>query len=78
MCVYIVRIWLIILRTTCRLGFCPVYTFNGWDEINFSQIQTIIIYVYHKKKSHETATATTSLFAKIHFWQKYNVFAFLN
>jgi hypothetical protein len=18
------------MRTTCRLGFCPVYTFNGW------------------------------------------------
>ncbi len=28
-CVHIVRIWLVSLRTTCRLGFCLVYTFNG-------------------------------------------------
>ncbi len=26
--VHIVRIWLVSLRTTCRLGFCLVYTFN--------------------------------------------------
>jgi hypothetical protein len=28
-CVQIVRIWLEFIRTTCRLGFCPVYAFNG-------------------------------------------------
>jgi hypothetical protein len=28
-CVHIVRIWLVSLRTTCRLGFCLLYTFNG-------------------------------------------------
>ncbi len=30
-CVHIVRIWLVSLRTTCRLGFCLVYTFNAYD-----------------------------------------------
>ncbi len=28
-CVHIVRIWLVSLRATCRLGFCLVYTFNA-------------------------------------------------
>ncbi len=32
-CVHIVRIWLVSLRTTCRLGFCQVYTFNDLKEL---------------------------------------------
>ncbi len=39
--------------STCRLGFCPVSTFNGWDHrhhrtrsqlIDYCQISTIIIH----------------------------------
>ncbi len=28
--VLIIRIWLDFMKTTCRLGFCLVSTFNGW------------------------------------------------
>ncbi len=30
MCIHIVPIWLVSLWTTHHLGFCTVYTFNGW------------------------------------------------
>jgi hypothetical protein len=36
-CVHIVRVWLVFLRTTCCLGFCPVYTFNDFFLILYSK-----------------------------------------